>query len=525
LFQSDLTQQPQLFAFSPRDLVPKGSDVWLYMDLFDSLNTEEFEWDYVASGQQAKDPKLMLRTIFYGLTHGVNSGRALASACTTDVRFIVLSGERMPDARTFHRFIRRHEERMPELFTQVVQLAMKMGLAKLGRIAIDGSRLKANTSKHKAMSYGRMKKTVDQLNEELQAMKRELESLSEEDQSASELPDEIKRREDRLAKIKSAKDALEKEKGEALKDSDQKSFNDHDALPMAGKGEGFKYGYNAQAAVDEDNQIIVGCKLHDNQCDSGSVASTLEEVAKNCGDNPSEVLVDSAYSNAKDLGAIEAVGARPYAATGKGESSEITVDDQLIAEEDSHEYSCMAGKLLPTRARQSNGKTVIQQLPKSFCRGCPFKAECKLTKKKSRYTIRPRNEWNTVQANRERMRSGGNGVFKRRKAIVEPVFGNIKTKGIKINIEGNSKVSTWWTMVCMALNLEKIVGHLASVEVLALNFLSKMTLSKICLKNTMLKFISDLRQIFDKVILLRTRPYRSCQVACQGFYLRCAPAS
>jgi len=137
LFQTDNTLQPQLFAFSIRDLVPADSDIWLYIDLFDELDLEEFDWDYSSQGQHAKDPKLMLRTIFYGLTHRVSSGRRLAVACAHDVRFLVLSGEQYPDARTFHRFIRRHEERMPELFAQVVRLAMKMGLANLGRIAIE----------------------------------------------------------------------------------------------------------------------------------------------------------------------------------------------------------------------------------------------------------------------------------------------------------------------------------------------------------------------------------------------------
>ena len=136
---------------------------------------------------------------------------------------------------TFHRFIRRHERRMPVLFAQVVQLAMKMGLAKLGRIAIDGSRMKANTSKHKAMSYERMGPAIEQLKNDLALLKRDLKQLNREELNFSELPDEIKRRQERLAKIAAAKAALEADKGNNLKPKDQKSFHDHDAMPMAGK--------------------------------------------------------------------------------------------------------------------------------------------------------------------------------------------------------------------------------------------------------------------------------------------------
>lgn len=153
MFRTDLTEQPQIFAFTVRDLVAADSDVWLYVDLFDRLDLAAFYADYVSQGQAGIDPKLMIRTIFYGLAHGVVSGRKLAEACRNEVRYIVLSGEQQPDFRTFHRFIERHHERLLALFAQVVQLAQRMGLVSLGRIAIDGSRIKGNSSKHKAMSF------------------------------------------------------------------------------------------------------------------------------------------------------------------------------------------------------------------------------------------------------------------------------------------------------------------------------------------------------------------------------------
>ena len=121
MFRSDLTGQPQMFAFTVRDLVAEDSDAWLYLDLFDRLDLSAFYADYVSQGQPGIDPKLMIRTIFYGLAHGIVSGRKLAEACRNEVRYIVLSGEQRPDFRTLHRFVERHHERLEALFVQVVR--------------------------------------------------------------------------------------------------------------------------------------------------------------------------------------------------------------------------------------------------------------------------------------------------------------------------------------------------------------------------------------------------------------------
>lgn len=462
VFQSDRTVMPQLFSFTVRDLIPPDSDAWLFEDVFDALDLEEFDWDYSSQGQAAKHPRLMLRTIFYGLCHGISSGRALTVACRSDVRFMMLCGETRPDARTFHRFVLRHQKKMPALFEQVVQLAMKMGLARMGRIAIDGSRFKANTSKSKAMSYGRMKAAVETLKNELKDLRKDLKKLNKGERDFSELPEELERKEKRLARIEAAKEKLETEKGESIRESDQKSFNDHDALPMAGKGKGFEYGYNMQLAVDEDSQIIVGATVHGSQADAGAVADILEQAKQNTGDVPDEVLADKGYQSAKDLQSIEEQGATPYVACGKGEdSSAETVDDQLTPGEGPHDYKCLAGHTLETTRKCSNGRTVVSS-NQSNCADCPLKNQCQLNKKSGKeYTIRRREEWLRVQRNRQRMAtSAGQGVYRHRKAIVEPVFGNIKTKGLQIRVKGKEKVENWWTMVCLALNLEKIVGHL-----------------------------------------------------------------
>lgn len=412
----------------------------------------------------------MIRTIFYGLAHGVVSGRKLAEACRGEVRYIVLSGEQRPDFRTFHRFVERHHERMGDLFAQVVRLAQKMGLVSLGRVAIDGSRIKGNTSKHKAMSYGRMQQAVDKIKEELAVLRAQLaeENAASTKDAADSLPSEIALRESRLAKIEAAKKALEEEaKGEAVDPKAQKSFNDLEAMPMAKVGHEFKYGYNAQAVVDEKSQIIVAAELHDNPQDSRALPMMLDKIEENCGQSANEVLADSGYKSDANLEAVEGKGSTPYIAAGRGENTgESTVAEQVVATGISHEYLCPAGKHLPVSVRRNDGTTVVKT-PDGFCEGCPLQSSCQIFKKTrtaKTVTIISEPQRQARSSNLARLRDAkGQEIYRRRKAIVEPVFGNIKSnKGMRILVKGRRKVGLWWKMAATAHNLEKIVGAMAA---------------------------------------------------------------
>jgi transposase len=469
MFRADLTAQPYLFAVSIREMVADDSDVWLYLDLFDQLDIKDFTSDYVDQGQPGIDPVLMLRSIFYGLAHGVASGRKLAEVCRSDVRYMVLSGEQRPDFRTFHRFVERHLERMEELFVQVVRLAQKMGLVSLGRIAIDGSRVKANTSKHKAMSYGRMQQAIDQIKTELATLRDQLQKENSSSRSAAEdiLPDEIKQKSRRLAKIEAAKRALEEDSaGKEVDPKSQKSFNDLEAKPMAKRGGEFRYGYNVQAAVDEQSQIIVAAELHDSSQDSKALPPILDKIEGNCGQNATEVLADAGYQSGQNLNAIEAKGSTPYVAKARGEkASSLTVVEQVIPTGSPHAYECRAGKRLPIKGTMSDGRTLVS-IPTGYCDECPLQDECSLYGKRKNKAITIMSEVyrEPYIRNVHRLRtSEGQAVYRRRKAIVEPVFGNIKVnKAIRILVKGRKKVSAWWKMAATAHNIEKIIGELVS---------------------------------------------------------------
>lgn len=470
MFQNDQTEQSQLFAFSHRDLVSEDSDVWLYIDLFDNLNLKTFNEAYSYQGQVAKEPKLMLRVVFYGLTHGIVSGRKLEEACRNDNRFIVLSGNLRPDRRTIDRFLERHQDRMNRFFVDIVRLASAMGLLSLGRIAIDGSRFKANTSRYRSMSYEKIQRAIGHIEENLKKLREDLSKDNTEQSTELEnsLPKEIRTQQSRLEKIKRAKQQIEKEyeqRSRYKKQADSgpsskatKSLNDSDALSLSSRNKTYIFGYNAQAVVDEKTQIIVAADIHSKATDCEALPELLEQTKHSCGALPKQILADLGYKSVENLKSIEQAHCTPFIAMGTQDKQTIEVQfsEQITYKGKPHEYQCMAGKPLLVEARRKDGRTEFK-LPERFCTDCKFAATCKAFGKKT-MSVMSEQDRQTMNQNLGRSRTEEfKEIYKYRKAIVEPVFANIKNKGMRILVIGKSKVSLWWKLACTAHNIEKII--------------------------------------------------------------------
>lgn len=465
MFQTDTTTQRQLFAFTHRDLVAEDSDVWLYIDLFESLDLEDFDAKYVSQGQSAKEPKLILRTLFYALTHGVISGRKLQDACRNDNRYTVLSGDTRPDRRTFDRFLKRHQETFDLLFKQVVRLAQEIGLVKLGRVAIDGSKFKGVVGK--AMRYDAMCRAMDNISENLDKLRADLVKSNSEEANADDsiLQGDIQKVEHRREIIRAAKARVEREsEDQAVRPSRkqtrlEKSFTplyEEDAMSL-GMSAKFPFGYNAQAAVDDVSQIVVAAELHANQSDQGALAMMLDAVADSCGRVPEKTLADSGYSSLKNLEivaernsqAIIAAG-REYADVGEHQA------EQVRKGSGDRDYYCLADKKLDLACRSSSGHLSFL-MTQDFCNECPFSDRCHIKGKKT-FQIPDDKPREILLAHLKKCRSEEFKTdYRRRKVIVEPVFGNIKNKGIKILVRGKAAVGAWWKMACTAHNIEKII--------------------------------------------------------------------
>lgn len=231
----------QIFLFppSPQDWLPKEHLVYFISDLVDELDlsTIKKEYEKGTRGQPPYHPALMTKILFYAYCRGVFSSRKIATHLFEDVSFIVLAGGEKPDFRTVNEFRRRHIKSLPGIFVQIIQLCEKAGLVSLKHVALDGSKINANASKHKAMSYDRMKTEEKKLEKEIKKLLEKANHIDlkedkqfGQDHRGDEIPEELTYRETRLAKIREAKAALEAE-AKLAKEEDEKKRNDKDDPP------------------------------------------------------------------------------------------------------------------------------------------------------------------------------------------------------------------------------------------------------------------------------------------------------
>lgn len=315
--------QGQLFpAFLSEALDP--SDPALFVDdLVEGLDLSAFEVRYEARGEHAYPPRMLLKLWLFGAIAGVYSGREIARRVHWDLRFRYLAGELRPDFRTINRFRVRHREDFAEVFRETVRIARGAGLAKLGRVAIDGSKIRANTSRHKAMSHGRMVEAEERLDDEIAQILAQMDELNEAEDAehgdgdgGGGLPQELSDRERRREKIRAVRARLEREKGEKLEARSQKSFADPDAnLMKTGEGS-FQYCYNAQAATSEDG-IVVATGLATSPSDQAELAPMVERVKENTGHRPGLVLADAGYLSEKNLELLRRKRQRVLVAVGR----------------------------------------------------------------------------------------------------------------------------------------------------------------------------------------------------------------
>jgi transposase len=323
--------QDFLLPPSLREWLPEGHLVYFIGDTVDMLDLAAFHARYERGGprNQPFHPAMMVKVLLYGYATGVFSSRKIATKLHEDVAFRTLAAGNYPAHRTIRDFRAFHLKELSELFVQVVKLAREMGLVKLGTIAVDGTKVKANASRHKAMSYGHMLKAEAELKKEISALLERARQADEAERNLPEvdIPAELARREARLAAIAQARERLEKRQREADlergRDEDddrrpkskdgkpkggrykrefgkpeakaQENFTDSDSRIMKRAGGGFDPAYNGQLAVDETRHIIVAAELTNNASDAGELPKMLQAVQDNLGEAPAQALADTGY--------------------------------------------------------------------------------------------------------------------------------------------------------------------------------------------------------------------------------------
>ena len=323
-------QQQSLLPHALQDWLPEGHLAYFISDTIDTLDLTAFHARYAGGGprNQPFNPAMMVKVLVYGYATGVFSSRKLARKLHEDVAFRVLAADNFPAHRTISDFRASHLSELSNLFVQVVKLAKECGLVKLGTIGVDGTKIKANASRHKAMSYDRMQQAERDLKAQVEALlaKAKAADIAEKNEPELDIPAEIERREERLAVIRAARARLEERQRQAdiargRSDDDvppgdddkpkkksrfkykfgepkpdaQENFTDPESRIMKRAGGGFDYAYNAQAAVDETAHIIVAAELVNSAADSGQLATVLAAVRRDAGADPQQVLADAGY--------------------------------------------------------------------------------------------------------------------------------------------------------------------------------------------------------------------------------------
>ena len=347
--------EPDQMLLLPADLrewLPEGHLAHHVSDLVDGLDLTAFYRPYEGDGRRNApyEPRMMVKVLVYAYATGVFSSRGIARKLEEDVAFRVLGAGNFPQHRTLCEFRRRHLSDFRKLFVEVVRLARELGLASFGKLSIDGTKVRANASRRKAMSYGRMVEEERRLSGEIEAL---LATAGEADAAedarsgaevrGDELPAELRRREDRLAAIRAAKSRLEAQQRAAddargrQRDQDrnpkggppytraygepdekaQSNFTDPESGIMKTSSEGFQQCYNAQVAVDGERQLVVATDVTANASDQGGLPALLNEVAETVCAQPETVLADAGYSNERDLADLETRGIDGYVSLGR----------------------------------------------------------------------------------------------------------------------------------------------------------------------------------------------------------------
>lgn len=402
---------------SIRDWVDPDGLAAFISDLVDDLDLAPFLAAHdEPRGMPPYHPAMMLKVLLHGYALGVRSSRKLEARLGSDVDFMFLAGGARPGHKAIGEFRRRHLAAFHRLFLDVLLLCQAAGLVRLGRVALDGTKVKASASRHKAMSYGRMDEREAALEAEVARILAEAEAVDRaederygEDARGDELPPALRTREGRLRAIREARAALEAEAQEKSGDPDavpepraQRNFTDPDSRIMHSKVDGFIYGYNAGAIVDADHGVIVATTLTTSTTDSGSLPDLVDQVETNTGRRPRRLLADAGYASDDNLAHLEARG----------------IDAYVAVRRDKHSQP-------PAPAPRG-------RIPKGLSR-------------------------------RERMArklatKRGRAEYARRKAIVEPVFGQLKEAGgfRRFSLRGRPKVDAEWHLVCAVHNLGKL---------------------------------------------------------------------
>ncbi len=473
------------------EALPPDHPVHVFVDLVQRIDLGHFLVPAGPKGEKPSHPHALFGVLAWGYLHGVRSSRTLARLARQEAAFVYLAGGGQPNYRTLARFRRENGAAFTAVFQETVVLALRLGLAQLGHVALDGTKLRANTSKHKAMSYGRMRQREAQLAEEIARLVQQAEAQdTAEDQTYGADSDgysvdhELALREKRLTKIRALRERLEAEQRVAqrlaaheppmIDAKEQRSFADGDARIMLMKRGEYAYAYNAQAVVDAASGIIVAADLTNIAPDVGHLPGLVGRVRqlRDVADLPTTeattVSADAGYFSTDNI-TEDGGGIDLLLAAGRGDPAAAAIPKNGVWPADVFGYDvardvwvCPAGKLLARQVTPpgASGRPAKDRYRADLadCTLCPHRVRCLKPGQDRRVLVAQRTR--LTGAMRSKMRQPANRRrYARRKVIVEPVFGQLKeNRGFTtLSLRGGVLAKAEYLLACLAHNLGKLL--------------------------------------------------------------------
>jgi transposase len=464
-------QKDQLFLLPPTigDFIPEGHLARVISEIVDTFDTTKIEEQYSYHGQKSYHPKILIKLWVYGYATGILSGRRIAVRCETDTAWMYLTSMHRPDFRTINDFRKDNIKSFEVYFIAVLKLCRELGMANVGTVALDGTKIRANASARKMMDkdmyiqwMGKVEKDIAALNKEADRVN-EVEDKTLKDQRGDELPKEIRKKETLRKKIQQAIEELKKREG------GRTNLSDQDARLIKSAGQ-IKPNYNCQGAVTEDG-VLVGAYVSSNASDKEQLMPLINQVEQNTGNRIETVLADSGYSSYANYEWLNGQKKTAYIPDQEYEhrdklKGEPYDKSNFIYQPEKDNYVCPQGKDLIFSGVSFNRKRKqkLRIYKGTQCSTCLVKIQC--TSANARHINQDFREPLRERARNLLDSPQGKFIYKKRMSMIEPIWGNIKFNKLitMFHLRGLDKVNGEWMLIALANNIQKLMARRENIK-------------------------------------------------------------
>jgi transposase len=469
-------EQHQLSLLPPciDELVSKDHFVRFLDRIVEQLDFKELYGSYSEEGNTAYHPKMLIKILIYAYTIAVRSSRQIESKLMSDIYFMYLSGGQKPNFRTISDFRKDKGKYFKLYFKEVLQICRRMGMASLGHVSIDGSKIKANGHKSKNRREKELRREEYLLEQKIREIVNQAERIDEHEDElygekrGDELPEELQDEKKMLEKIKQAREELKERK---LKEV---NITEPEAHLMKTNNGGYDVCYNAQISVDSDKQIITAAELTNQGGDNHQLVPIYEKtIQNNDGSKPKEISTDSGYFSGENYLYLEKNKIDAYIPDCKLKKETDEQGNEIIGrfdrrnfkyDQQQDEYICPEGRRLVFRRNETRKGVKSRHYESTDCSGCKYQSECVRKSKRGNRQIQIyENDDYKIMMRRKLRSEEGKKKYNKRMATVEPVFAHIKNvmNFRSFLLRGMQKANYEFTLICLVHNLKKLHSFMA----------------------------------------------------------------